>query len=76
MTPNPASAWARGLREPWADVLPLDGLPKELVNRVLPDEFPLSMFYEALEKKLRNVVASTRGITGMSSQTGQTPSGE
>ncbi len=64
VTPNPASTWARGLHEPWADVLPLDGPPKELVNRVLPDEFPLSMFYEALEKKLRTVVASTRGITG------------
>jgi hypothetical protein len=63
VTPNPASTWARGLREPWADVLPLDGPPKELVNRVLPDEFPLSMFYEALEKKLRDVIASTRGIT-------------
>jgi hypothetical protein len=70
VTPNPASVWARGLREPWAEVLPLDEPPKELVNRVLPDEFPLSMFYEALEKKLRNVVASTRGITG------QTPLGE
>jgi uncharacterized protein DUF6421 len=65
VTPNPASTWARGLREQWADVLPLDQPPKELVNRVLPDEFPLSMFYEALEKKLRAVVASTRGITGM-----------
>jgi Family of unknown function (DUF6421) len=66
VTPNPASVWARGLggANPWADVLPLDGPPKELVNRVLPDEFPLSMFYEALEKKLRAVVASTKGITG------------
>lgn len=66
VTPNPASTWARGLREPWLDVLPLDGPPKELVNRVLPDEFPLSMFYEALEKKLRDVIASTRGITAES----------
>jgi hypothetical protein len=66
VTPNPASTWARGLggAVPWADVLPLDGPPKELVNRVLPDEFPLSMFYEALEKKLRGVVASTKGVTG------------
>jgi len=64
VTPNPASAWARGLSQPWVEALPLDGPPKELVNRVLPDEFPLSMFYEALEKKLRGVVASTKGITG------------
>jgi len=33
------------------------------VDEVLPDEFPLSMFYEALAKKLKNVVASTKGIT-------------
>jgi hypothetical protein len=64
VTPNPASVWARGLSQPWAEALPLDGSPKELVNKVLPDEFPLSMFYEALEKKLRDVVASTKGITG------------
>jgi hypothetical protein len=31
---------------------------------VLDDEFPLSMFYEALEKKMRNVIESTAGITG------------
>jgi hypothetical protein len=64
VTPNPASAWARGLERPWPEALPLDAAPRELVNAVLPDEFPLSMFYEALEKKLRGVVASTKGITG------------
>ncbi|HEV2636153.1 MAG TPA: DUF6421 family protein [Actinocrinis sp.] len=64
VTPNPASVWARGLTEPWAEALPLDGPAKALVDLVRPDEFPLSMFYEALEKKLRGVVASTRGITG------------
>ena len=69
VTPNPASTWARGLAggpgrgEPWADVLPLEGAPREMVNLVMADEFPLSMFYEALEKKLRAVVASTKGIT-------------
>ena len=57
LTPNPASVWARG-----ADALPLEGPPKGLVDVVLPDEFPLSMFFEALEKKLRPVVAATRGI--------------
>jgi hypothetical protein len=65
VTPNPASTWARGIgegREPWAKVLPLDGPPRFLVDQVLPDEFPLSMFYEALEKKMRAVVASTRGL--------------
>lgn len=37
--------------------------PRKLVDDVLPDEFPLSMFYEALSKKLKKVIASTRGIT-------------
>jgi Family of unknown function (DUF6421) len=68
VSPHPASTWARGLAghpgaEPWAQVLPLDGPNKGLVDLVLSDEFPLSMFYEALEKKLRPVIASTRGIT-------------
>jgi hypothetical protein len=71
VTPHPASTWARGLAghpgtEPWAQVLPLDGPNKGLVDLVLSDEFPLSMFYEALEKKLRPVIASTRGITAAS----------
>jgi hypothetical protein len=64
VTPNPASVWARGLSQPWAQALPLDGPPKILVDQVLPDEFPLSMFFESLQKKLRGVIASTRGITG------------
>ena len=56
--PNPASVWARG-----AAALPLDGPPKGLVDAVLPDEFPLSMFYEALSKRLAGVVEGTRGVT-------------
>ncbi|GAA2044715.1 DUF6421 family protein [Catenulispora yoronensis] len=59
VAPNPASVWARG-----AEALPLDGPPKGLVDAVLPDEFPLSMFYEALSKKLAPVVEATRGVTG------------
>ncbi len=58
LTPNPASVWAKG-----PDALALDGPPRGLTDQVLDDEFPLSMFYEALEKKLRTVVASTSGIT-------------
>lgn len=58
LTPHPASAWARGLPE---DVLA--GPPKGLTDAVLPDEFPLSMFYEALARKIGDVVDSTRGIT-------------
>ncbi|GAA2986039.1 hypothetical protein JOD63_002333 [Microbacterium terrae] len=59
LTPNPASAWAQGLP---AEVLA--GAPKGYTDAVLDDEFPLSMFYEALEKKMRDVIASTAGIVG------------
>ncbi len=58
LTPNPASRWARGLPD---DILA--GPPKGLTDAVLDDEFPLSMFYEALGKKLRGVIESTAGIT-------------
>jgi len=56
--PHPASNWAKG-----ASALPLDGELKELVNLVLPDEFPLNVFYETLTRNLKEVVESTRGIT-------------
>jgi Family of unknown function (DUF6421) len=57
LTPHPASKWAT--RD-----LPLTGAPRELTDAVLDDEFPLSMFYEALQKKLGPVIESTAGITG------------
>lgn len=59
LTPHPASVWAKG-----PDALPLSGAPRGLTDQVLDDEFPLSMFYEALEKKMRPVIESTAGITG------------
>ena len=59
LTPHPASRWARGLPD---DILA--GPPKGYTDAVLDDEFPLSMFFEALEKKMRDVIASTEGITG------------
>ncbi|WP_026554279.1 DUF6421 family protein [Arthrobacter sp. 35W] len=65
VTPNPASVWAKG-----PDALPLDGAPRGLTDQVLDDEFPLSMFYEALEKKMRPVIDSTSGITGASDMSG------
>ncbi len=61
VTPNPASVWAKG-----PDALALAGPPRGLTDQVLDDEFPLSMFYEALEKKMRPVIESTAGITGAS----------
>ena len=59
LDPHPASVWAKGAAE-----LPVSGPPKGLTDAVLPDEFPLSMFYEALSRKLAPVVTSTAGITG------------
>jgi hypothetical protein len=57
LAPHPGSKWAKG-----PDALDLTQPPRKLVDDVLPDEFPLSMFYEALSKKLKNVIASTKGI--------------
>ena len=61
LTPNPASVWAKG-----PEALPLDGPPRGLTDQVLDDEFPLSMLYEALSKKMGPVIESTSGITGSS----------
>ena len=61
LTPNPASVWAEGLPR---DVLA--GAPKGYTDLVMDDEFPLSMFYEALDKKMKPVIESTVGITGAS----------
>jgi Family of unknown function (DUF6421)/Domain of unknown function (DUF4350) len=55
---HPSSTWAQG-----TVALPLDGPPKHLTDAVLPDEFPLNVFYEALRKKLADVIADTSGIT-------------
>jgi hypothetical protein len=57
--PHPASLWARGL----SDEI-LAGAPKGYTDAVLDDEFPLSMFYEALSKKMADVIESTKGIRG------------
>ncbi|MCW2940465.1 MAG: hypothetical protein JWN00_3450 [Actinomycetia bacterium] len=55
--PHPGSTWNKGV-----SALPVNEPPKAWVDAVLPDEFPLSMFYEALAKKLGDVVESTKGI--------------
>ncbi|WJY01645.1 DUF6421 family protein [Curtobacterium sp. 458] len=59
LTPHPASAWAKGLPQET-----LAGPPRGYTDAVLDDEFPLSMFYEALNKKMATVIQSTAGITG------------
>ncbi len=61
LTPHPASTWAKG-----PDVLPLTAPLREMTDAVMDDEFPHSMFYEALAKKMRGVIDSTAGITGAS----------
>ncbi|AIX99866.1 hypothetical protein ART_0268 [Arthrobacter sp. PAMC 25486] len=61
LTPNPASTWAKG-----PTALPLSAPLREITDQVMDDEFPLSMFYEALNKKMRGVIESTAGITGTS----------
>lgn len=57
--PHPASVWAKGV-----DALPLNGELREVVDVVLPDEFPLNVFYDALSRKLKSVIDSAAGITG------------
>jgi hypothetical protein len=57
LSPNPASKWSK--RE-----FALSGSTKEWTDAVLDDEFPLSMFYEALAKKLNPIIESTSGIRG------------
>lgn len=59
VTPSPASVWARGLPDEI-----LAGPPKGYTDAVLDDEFPLSMFFEALDKKMKPVIESTAGVTG------------
>jgi len=58
LAPHPASQWA--VRD-----FPLDGTPGEYTDAVLDDEFPLSMFYEALSKKMRPAIDAAIGITGL-----------
>jgi len=57
LSPHPASYFLAG-------TVPLDGAPSEITDHVLDDEFPLSMFYEALGKKLGPTIQATAGITG------------
>ena len=56
--PHPQSLWAQGAR-----ALPSE--TKEAVDAVLPDEFPLNVFYESLRKALSPTIESARGITGV-----------
>ncbi len=55
--PHPASVWAQG-----GAALPTEA--RDAVALALDDEFPLSVFYEALRRRLGPVIESARGITG------------
>jgi hypothetical protein len=57
LSPHPASRFA-------SRDLPLEGSPSDITDAVMDDEFPLSMFYEALMKKIRPTIEGTAGITG------------
>ncbi|GAA1219963.1 hypothetical protein F6W70_02645 [Microbacterium maritypicum] len=59
LTPHPASQWARGLLDEI-----LAGAPKGYTDAVMDDEFPLSMFFETLDKKMKPIIESTVGIRG------------
>lgn len=54
VNPNPSSVWNNGID--------LGQDSKDLVNAVLPDEFPLNVFFEALRIKLAGTIAATRGV--------------
>jgi hypothetical protein len=56
--PSPGSTWAKG-----PDALPLAVGARDLVDAVLPDEFPLNVFYDSLQRKLAPTIAATAGIT-------------
>jgi hypothetical protein len=53
--PAAGSKWAAGVRE-YADVED----PRPYIDDVLPDEFPLSMFYVSLKQKLEPVLQRPR----------------
>ena len=53
--PHPGSRWEAGLDYTLSN--------KELLDAILPDEFPLNVFYEALSKKLAPAIESTKGAT-------------
>jgi hypothetical protein len=56
--PHPASVWAKG-----PEALPLSGELRELVDLIHEDEFPLNVFYDTLNRKLKDVILATSGIT-------------
>lgn len=55
--PHVASRWAAGL-----SALGPEATTKDYNDAALPDEFPLSMFFEILQKRIAPVVESARGI--------------
>ncbi|MGH2987056.1 MAG: DUF6421 family protein, partial [Solirubrobacterales bacterium] len=56
--PAPSSVWAKDRRE-----LPEVTEPKQLVDLVRDDEFPLSLFYAQLRPKLEHALVRPRAET-------------
>jgi hypothetical protein len=55
--PHVASRWAQGLAE-----LGPEATTKDYNDAALPDEFPLSLFFEILQRRIGPVVDSAKGI--------------
>jgi hypothetical protein len=55
--PHPASCWSDGIK-----AMPINYVNKDYLDAILQDEFPLSMFFEMLLKRLKPVVEATKGI--------------
>lgn len=47
----------------WNSKIDFNLSSRELVDKVLPDEFPLNVFFEALKKKLKDQIEDCKGIT-------------
>ena len=60
--PNVGSQWRRENR-----VYSDEAEPRAWIDRVLDDEFPLSMFYETLKKKLAEELVAVQGAAAQSS---------
>ncbi|SPF07044.1 DUF6421 family protein [Streptomyces sp. MA5143a] len=56
--PHPGSIWAKG-----PDALDFSRPRREMVDATMPDEFPLSIFYENLKKQLGGVIAASSGLS-------------
>lgn len=57
LEPDITSEWRKGIYFSNIDL-------KDLLNKILPDEFPLNLFHTALKNKLEDTIESCKGING------------